>query len=335
MLRKRSRSHHKDQQNMGQSEVLGQKQKTNSFFSVPGLFVGFSPKGEIDSVRSPTSPLDFRVFSNLGNPFRSPRSPHEGHNKSCGSNKVGLSIIESLEDETKESGKIFLDSKSIVLGPQLRIKTSNVRSRFDSFEAPNSLPKNCAIFPYPHTKQSNPQRGNSNAPLGIQEAFLEAKPFGKILSCSLDSKSHFGLTNGRTNSSSRKFCLGNGIQNFSNSPGTKQTKILESVDSGNGLIGSLSASEIELSEDYTCVRTHGPNPKTTHIFGDCILECHNNEFINLPMNKELEIPFPREVRTSYPSDDFLSFCYACKKKLEGEDIYMYRYAILIFKPMFS
>ncbi|CAH9132759.1 unnamed protein product [Cuscuta epithymum] len=34
----------------------------------------------------------------------------------------------------------------------------------------------------------------------------------------------------------------------------------------------LSLSEMELSEDYTCVITHGPNPKTTHIFGNCVVE---------------------------------------------------------------
>ncbi|CAH9112369.1 unnamed protein product [Cuscuta europaea] len=34
----------------------------------------------------------------------------------------------------------------------------------------------------------------------------------------------------------------------------------------------LSLSEMELSEDYTCVITHGPNPKTTRIFGNCVVE---------------------------------------------------------------
>ncbi|CAA0343673.1 hypothetical protein AtNW77_Chr1g0082341 [Arabidopsis thaliana] len=36
---------------------------------------------------------------------------------------------------------------------------------------------------------------------------------------------------------------------------------------------SLSGREMALSEDYTCIISHGPNPKTTHIFGDCILDC--------------------------------------------------------------
>ena len=39
-------------------------------------------------------------------------------------------------------------------------------------------------------------------------------------------------------------------------------------------IGSVSASEIEQSEDYTRNITRGPNTKTVHIFGDCILEPH-------------------------------------------------------------
>ncbi|XP_047325560.1 FCS-Like Zinc finger 10-like [Impatiens glandulifera] len=69
-------------------------------------------------------------------------------------------------------------------------------------------------------------------------------------------------------------------------------------------INVLQLSEIQLSEDYTCVtRKNGPNPKVTHIFNDCILQFSQNH--TLP-------------------NDFLSFCYTCQKKLEGEDIYMYR-----------
>jgi|UniRef100_B9N9K3 protein tyrosine phosphatase len=38
--------------------------------------------------------------------------------------------------------------------------------------------------------------------------------------------------------------------------------------------GCLSASEIELSKDYTYVITHGPAPRTTHIFYNCIVESY-------------------------------------------------------------
>lgn len=38
------------------------------------------------------------------------------------------------------------------------------------------------------------------------------------------------------------------------------------------LAAGLTLTEMELSEDYTCVITHGPNPKTTHIFDDCVVE---------------------------------------------------------------
>uniref|UniRef100_A0A2P2Q3X7 FLZ-type domain-containing protein n=1 Tax=Rhizophora mucronata TaxID=61149 RepID=A0A2P2Q3X7_RHIMU len=57
---------------------------------------------------------------------------------------------------------------------------------------------------------------------------------------------------------------------------------------------------MELSEDYTCVISHGPNPTTTHIFGDCILD---------------NCCFVSDKSNSSPKD-FLSCCPACKKNLE-------------------
>ena len=133
MLRKRNRSYQKDQKlcrpisdAIPESDVLGHK--TNSFFNSPGLFVGFSPKSsESDSVRSPTSPLDFRVFSNLTNPYiRSPNSSSR-HQKCWACTTVGLGIVDSLDGDTKFSGKNLQssDSKNILFGPQMRTKTLN------------------------------------------------------------------------------------------------------------------------------------------------------------------------------------------------------------------
>ncbi|KAJ9549680.1 hypothetical protein OSB04_022223 [Centaurea solstitialis] len=276
MLRKRSRSHQKDQQNMGQihhlipdscskescysnsDAFLKQKHKTNSFFTVPGLFVGLNPKtSESDSVRSPTSPLDFKVFSK---PIHGnlPSKQNEATQKSWDCNKVGLSIIESLEDEMKPSaGKILRssDSKNILFAPQLRIlnNPSLKTASFDPFDSlSNSLPKNYAIFPSTQIKKSNPKLISP----------LAQEPFAKFWSHSLDS-ANLGVNSARL--TTRPTNLSSGLSNGQNP--------------GKDLVASLSASEIELSEDYTCVRKHGPNPKTTHIFGDCILERHDDEFI--------------------------------------------------------
>ncbi|KAK8934424.1 hypothetical protein KSP39_PZI014995 [Platanthera zijinensis] len=43
----------------------------------------------------------------------------------------------------------------------------------------------------------------------------------------------------------------------------------------------VSASEIELSEDYTCVISHEPQQKKTHILDKFILESFSNEFSSL------------------------------------------------------
>lgn len=97
------------------------------------------------------------------------------------------------------------------------------------------------------------------------------------------------------------------------------------IPNSPGAFSSISAAEMELSEDYTCVISYGPNPRTTHIFDDCIVESccgvvkysasrkENEHFPSLPMS------YP------YPSESFLSFCHSCKKNLGlGKDIYMYR-----------
>lgn len=356
MLRKRTRSIHKDQQmsrltlfdssceSYFQSDCLGLKNKTNSFFSAPGLFVGLSPKGlsDCDSARSPTSPLDFRMVSNLGNPYRSPRSPHNRNQKCWDCCKVGLSIVDSLDDDMKGSGKVLQssESKNILFGSEVRLKTPNFQMHTNSFEAPKSLPKNFAIFSHTHSK-SPLQKGNSDVLFEIGEAPLELEPFGKIRSCSLDScrsvstlpclsDQNLGVDNVTTqvNFPLPLFGQSPNSNNFSHK---NLTSTAVSVGSGNGFIGPLPASEIELSEDYTCVISHGPNPKKTHIYGDCILECRPNDLSSFGKNEGKEIGSPQAntspmIPSPFPSTYFLSFCGYCNKKLEeGKDIYIYRF----------
>lgn len=363
MLRKRSRSIEKDQQ-MGhlkmafpgvESSFSSENHKNNSFFNVPGgLFVGLSPKGlsESDSVRSPTSPLDYRVFSNLGNPLRSPRSPT--NQKTWGTtSKVGLSIIDSLkDDDSANDGKVLRsESKNILFGPRVRTKTPLGRNQTNSFETPKSLPKNYAIFPYTLNKSSL-QKGSSDVVFEIGETQLGPEPFGKIRSRSLDSCRSFSALAGSAfaahslNSSYKDSGFENYVFPISPSPQViggngnsnnfdpmKLYSTSVPVGSGNAFpealtvaVDSLSASEIELSEEYTRVICHGPNPKTTHIYGDCILDCCTNDLSSFEKNVTKELPGITTSSTTMPymCDDFLSFCYTCNKKLEGKDIYIYR-----------
>ncbi|KAI3469587.1 hypothetical protein Pfo_026250 [Paulownia fortunei] len=109
------------------------------------------------------------------------------------------------------------------------------------------------------------------------------------------------------------------------SPGLSPSPVKKSPfgSLNSGVLSSLSASEMELSEDYTCVISYGPNPRTTHIFDDCIVEscCGVVKF----SESRKENVFPSNRSMSYPSESFLSFCYNCKKNLgQGKDIYMYR-----------
>ncbi|XP_057438644.1 protein MARD1 [Lotus japonicus] len=72
----------------------------------------------------------------------------------------------------------------------------------------------------------------------------------------------------------------------------------------------LSLSEMELSEEYTCVISHGPTPRTTHIFNNSIVESYYS--------------LPPDSPSSSSSVNFLSFCYTCKKHLEQtKDIFIY------------
>lgn len=86
----------------------------------------------------------------------------------------------------------------------------------------------------------------------------------------------------------------------------------------------LSLREMELSEDYTCVITHGPNPKTTHIFDDCIVESRCGYETDFFDEKKPERGSETSVSTS-PTANFLSFCHTCKDALgQGKDTYIYR-----------
>ncbi|CAJ1955194.1 unnamed protein product [Sphenostylis stenocarpa] len=325
-----------------------------SIFYNSGSRLGIGAKGlpDSESVWSPTSPLDCRLFSNLRNPLsvKSCRpSVQTGHKKQFDDSKVGLGIISSLVDETKLNNDIFgkFKRKSIIFGPQVKtsiLKFSNNHEFLSPYLKSNSLPKNYVISLPSETKTPKSEVENVDNVSGKNDDNWESEAFERTmtsLSCSFKPSSLID-SNQNSNLGMNELCLGN-TSTLRSLPSVtsrdshvdsclniKSNSLPISIDFSKGCLGSLSAREIELSEDYTCIISHGPNPKRTHIFGDCILECHNNDFTEFNMKEERafrasQIPSFSEGSAPYPSDNVLSFCYSCNKKLvKEEDIHRHR-----------
>lgn len=214
---------------------------------------------DYETAWSPTSPLEFRLFSSLGNPFgggsSSLRSIPRMHQKSWDSGKVGLRIVDSLDDHHADSSRILLpspDSKNMIFGS------------------------------------------------------LMMNPFAKSPIHKDDKPSS---------------CSGAGNIIVNNIDACQQE--------------SLNESEVEISEEeYTCVISHGPNPKTTHIYGSQVLESVEDDETKKgcceDKKESIFVISPLDLTTiadELPPNDFLSFCSFCSKKLGiGKDIYMYRYS---------
>ncbi|KAL8148910.1 hypothetical protein AgCh_006060 [Apium graveolens] len=87
---------------------------------------------------------------------------------------------------------------------------------------------------------------------------------------------------------------------------------VQTSDCLNSPTAALTLSEMELSEDYTCVISHGPNPRTVRIYDNCIVESCNGVVGMTDLNKEYNL--------YSPSQSFLNICPNCKKNLgDGKD----------------
>ncbi|CAM8940755.1 unnamed protein product [Rhodiola kirilowii] len=80
----------------------------------------------------------------------------------------------------------------------------------------------------------------------------------------------------------------------------------------------LMAGEMERSEDYTRVICRGANPRTTHIFDDCVVGLSEKKSAFFIGEQNLKKRLGRD-------ESFLSLCSSCGKKLEiGIYIYMFK-----------
>ncbi|KAL5210974.1 hypothetical protein ABZP36_006597 [Zizania latifolia] len=85
--------------------------------------------------------------------------------------------------------------------------------------------------------------------------------------------------------------------------------------------GGVSPREMAMLEDYTCVISRGPNPRTRHIFDDCIVESCGDVLVEKMDKGDGAAGDGDAVRTN----GFLNSCHACNKQLgHGNDIFIYR-----------
>ncbi|KAM7254614.1 hypothetical protein ACFE04_003994 [Oxalis oulophora] len=286
-----------------QQDTFGLRKISSSLFRIPSF--SFSTKTS-DSVTSPTSPLDFKVFANLNNPFSGKAiipSSQNGNQKNWDSDEVvGLSIVNLLVGDSKPNDKLIDSPKrsNVIFGRQVK---TNYEYSLDYPRKSNSLPKNYTISPILQIKTPRSRFSSSKAVV-LSEGKLDSQNFcSEIL-----TTSPLAINGGSL---------------------VEHPLLVKS----SSLPIPISPCEIEHSEDYTCIISHGPNPKTTHIFGDYILDGHVHELASFNgTKKEQDTESPQvskqnedSISMVYPSDKFLSFCHACKKNLANEeDIYMYR-----------
>lgn len=318
MLRKRSRPVTSTQGIVGDhsnnSWISPEKstKPTSYFFNSPKFFKCFftssstsssAPSSTVnDPIMSPTSILDTKAFSAFANSFwvvdnksfnnnnnnKNPKtlSTNSQHSWEQPNNTKGIGL--ALIDETNNSNNNIINNNN-------NINNTN-----------NSETSNTTTF-----KQQKRKLVVFGCQLKIQVPPL---PPSSVFPCfSPESPREFGIKTPKNN-----------LWPF----GNKDSQVHPEEFPTNKMIpgnDNLSLSDMELSEDYTCVISHGPNPKTTHIFGNCIVEscCGVVGSSSFSANRN---GYLSNFGNSIPSqDNFLRFCNHCKKKLgEGKDIYMYR-----------
>lgn len=311
MLRKRSRQVTTTQGIVGDHSNSAwlppdKSTKPSSFFlNSPKFFKGFfssssssSDSGSVpvpapatlnDPIMSPTSILDTKAFSAFANSFW----VVDSKNKSPKTISANPQHSWEQPSNTKGIGLALIDE-------------NNTSESNNSINNSNSYAAN--------SKQQKRKLVVFGSQLRIQVPPL---PPSSVFPCfSPESPREFGIKTPR-----------NSLWPF----GNKDSQVHPQESTANGMISggnhnnNLSLSDMELSEDYTCVISHGPNPKTTHIFGNCIVESCCGVVGSSSFSSRRNGYLSKFGNSISSPDNFLSFCHHCKKKLgEGRDIYMYR-----------
>ncbi|CAI9107808.1 OLC1v1007267C1 [Oldenlandia corymbosa var. corymbosa] len=261
-----------------------------SFLASPRIFNGLLARtlSEPDSaVMSPTSILDTKPFSNFVN-------LPIGHDQNVFSSPKKKNLSSSSSPEKNHT---FEEVDGVKLGLALVNSLSNER---DDTPLSNKLSNNKKMILF-------------GSKLKVQIPPVQS---GSTLSPASDppkSPADFGIK-------TRNSVLLCTPQSGFGSP-------MKARNSPRELADGLSLREMELSEDYTCVITHGPNPKTTHIFDDCVVEncCGVVRLSELGKQSGDTFSSADQLNGSSLPMNFLDACNSCNNSLgDGKDVFMYR-----------
>jgi hypothetical protein len=260
---------------------------------------------DLDSLaRSPRSPLDLRAFAALGGSLlRSPRSP-----RSWDSQRVGLGgLVDTLAEPAA-------DAKNRLLGYQVR--PTKLQCFAKSY---TSLPKVC---------------GDGQTEHGEMEAVAAAGGGGGM---SVPCTRFYGdVKSGPEVIVSGGARLGFSSHSVDLGKFPASGSLPVSIGRPRRYIGSVSAMEVEQSEDYTCIIAHGSNPKTTRIFGDCILEPCPLLVPDWESKETDEAELYWLVKGPGDADEeFMRVCLSCKKNLDGDESCIYRYVDAFTQSCFN
>ncbi|KAL9227519.1 hypothetical protein vseg_003200 [Gypsophila vaccaria] len=304
MLRKRSRSVTSKQQG-----VIGDHSNNNPwlppekpakltsfFFPSPRFFKGFFGSSEKpDPMTSPTSILDTNPFSAVANFWV--------FDKVSSNNNIANTTTTTTTTTPQHKHAWEQPSHKQGIGLALIDETNNSNSHTNMSKSDENNPM--------ESKQQKRKLVVFGSQLRIQVPQL---PTPSVFPCfSPESPREFGIKTPKNN-----------LWPFGNTHLSSQ--VHPEDPSSKSLAGTEMIDIDEQSEDYTCVISHGPNPKTTHIFGNCIVESCCGKIVGSPSISSKKIGYFSSLGNSTPKQvNFLSFCHHCNKKLgEGRDIYMYR-----------
>ncbi|KAK9139929.1 hypothetical protein Scep_009610 [Stephania cephalantha] len=248
--------------------------------------------------------------------FSSPRFFNGFCVKSLSETDSGMSPTSILDSKPFSDKDNSTNSSRLSTEPCLDCKFSPRERTLDS--------KSVGLISIVDAETNNKNNSNSSTPMVLFGSQLKIQ-IPSVLSPAEDSPkfpSHSCIKTRNSRPGSSSYSPGMSPNSTKKSPFGSLNSSVGTVGSPRVFTGCLSASEMELSEDYTCVISHGPNPRTTHIFEDCIVDdCFG---FNGVSSFKKDNCFSAD-HLSFSSESFLSFCYNCKMSLvQGKDIYMYR-----------